>query len=708
MRRALGKRPAGALAMVAAVLAGLACSAGPAAASPGAPAWTAASAVTLPSGAASSKQYANALKLACVSAERCVGAGEYVGSGGEAVLSQIELDGGSAASQAAPSVGKLVEAERDALACAPEGSCTLVGRIAEAGSEARRAVVVSGYGTPQAKVESIQASGLEAGAETGLFAVACPTSGGCVAVGYAETAAGGEVPLIVTDSGAGWQARVAPLPGGATHGFLEGVSCGPGDRCVAVGGYYGSPEAEAGALAVSESASGQWTPVAVTPPAAGYTYLESVSCDVNGDCAAVGGHESKGSYTPEAASESGGGWSAERLAIPSGSSGYLHDVSCPPEGACAAVGEIESPAQKALLARQGASGWSLEAVVPPPNGQADALRSVSCAAAGSCTAVGWLGEGERWQAPMAISETAGVWEAAREVDVPPGPAGPTEARGALEAVACVAPARCTAVGYGTVSEARSSPIFANSLAGLEVSTEALPAARTGTPYSAQLAATGGAGSYTWSVASGSLPSGLSLDPTTGVISGTPTEVGSSSFAVESSESGPPAQSASSVELTIAVAGRAGASSTAAAAASSSGAPRSLIRPPGDHSRPPRRRAHVRIASKRLQIAHDRARLRLACSRTRCVGEVALVARLPVRLRAHGGRRVRFRPLLLAKGSFAVGAGRAARISLKLTARGRRALRLERSRLAQDRRALRVTATVTVTRGAAQTLGMRLR
>jgi hypothetical protein len=44
-------------------------------------------------------------------------------------------------------------------------------------------------------------------------------------------------------------------------------------------------------------------------------------------------------------------------------------------------------------------------------------------------------------------------------------------------------------------------------------------------YSYQLLAAGGTGSYTWAITSGALPSGLSLNTSTGVISGTPTALG---------------------------------------------------------------------------------------------------------------------------------------------------------------------------------------
>jgi autotransporter-associated beta strand protein len=71
--------------------------------------------------------------------------------------------------------------------------------------------------------------------------------------------------------------------------------------------------------------------------------------------------------------------------------------------------------------------------------------------------------------------------------------------------------------------------FTATIAGaLAISPSQLPAAWVGTAYSQTLTATGGFGPYAWSVVSGSFPAGISLAGATGVISGTPSAISSSS------------------------------------------------------------------------------------------------------------------------------------------------------------------------------------
>jgi hypothetical protein len=88
---------------------------------------------------------------------------------------------------------------------------------------------------------------------------------------------------------------------------------------------------------------------------------------------------------------------------------------------------------------------------------------------------------------------------------------------------------------------------------LAIATKSLPDGQVGVAYSQTLTTTGGTPTFTWSITSGTLPAGLTLNATTGVISGTPTVAAanaSRTFSV--TDSGSPAQIATA-SLTMAIA-----------------------------------------------------------------------------------------------------------------------------------------------------------
>ncbi len=77
-------------------------------------------------------------------------------------------------------------------------------------------------------------------------------------------------------------------------------------------------------------------------------------------------------------------------------------------------------------------------------------------------------------------------------------------------------------------------VVASGQAAITISPATIPVATAGTPYSQTFTATGGAGAITWSallVTGGALPSWLTIDPATGILSGTPPASGTLSFTV---------------------------------------------------------------------------------------------------------------------------------------------------------------------------------
>lgn len=86
---------------------------------------------------------------------------------------------------------------------------------------------------------------------------------------------------------------------------------------------------------------------------------------------------------------------------------------------------------------------------------------------------------------------------------------------------------------------------------LVIDPTALPAAVINIPYSVTLKAAGGTPPYTWAMASGTLPTGLSISAA-GVISGTPTTLGSTTFKIQVTDVQTPIQAVDTATKTITV------------------------------------------------------------------------------------------------------------------------------------------------------------
>jgi hypothetical protein len=90
---------------------------------------------------------------------------------------------------------------------------------------------------------------------------------------------------------------------------------------------------------------------------------------------------------------------------------------------------------------------------------------------------------------------------------------------------------------------------ANGPGALNIAQFSLQAGVPGVPYRQLLIASGGVEPYTWSISVGSLPPGLSLT-SDGIISGTPTTVGTSSFTVQVIDSQTPTKAVDTAPMSI--------------------------------------------------------------------------------------------------------------------------------------------------------------
>lgn len=114
----------------------------------------------------------------------------------------------------------------------------------------------------------------------------------------------------------------------------------------------------------------------------------------------------------------------------------------------------------------------------------------------------------------------------------------------LDTTTCVLSGRVQTAGSYTFTVTVTDPAgntgtrafaFAVAAITLTVAPDALPAARAGVAYQQTVVASGGTAPYTFAISSGALPAGVTLNASTGVLSGTPTNGGTQTFAVRATD-----------------------------------------------------------------------------------------------------------------------------------------------------------------------------
>jgi cytochrome c551/c552 len=557
-----------------------------------APLWPGASELALPAGANTSAGAQNAAlsSVVCPSAGNCAAVGDYKDTTGatQALVATQSAGGAWAASELTLPAGANTSAgqnaQLDSVNCPSAGSCVAVGRYRDSTGSALALVAT------QAPGGSWQASELTlpAGANTtaghqsaALDSVTCTSQGNCVATGRYLAATDVEHVMLATQSSGGvWQASDLPLPAnanstaGGQDAVLNSVVCASQGTCTAAG-HYVDTTGSFQALIATQSAGGPWQASELTLPAnanstagAQNASLDSAACPSAGTCVATGFYmDTTGSFQALSATQSAGGsWQASELTLPANANStagaqnaVLDSVVCPSQGTCAAAGSYKDTAGngQALIATRSAGGaWQASELTLPANAastagdQTASVRSVVCPSQGNCVAAGSYEDttGSR-QVMVATQSDGGAW-AASELTLPAGAAASAQ-NAFLNSLVCASAGYCTAAGFYKDTTGSFQAMVLSSVAPLAVGTASLPSGTDGSAYSAQLSSTGGAGGGGWSLSAGSLPAGLSLNASTGVISGVPRAVGTSHFTVSVSDPGPPVQHASA-SLSIAV------------------------------------------------------------------------------------------------------------------------------------------------------------
>ena len=140
--------------------------------------------------------------------------------------------------------------------------------------------------------------------------------------------------------------------------------------------------------------------------------------------------------------------------------------------------------------------------------------------------------GAQYQATPAFSGGSGpfVWSITAGA-LPPGVSLNTVSGGISGVPTTAGTFNFTLKVADALTQSATQPFSIVVSSALTISTTVLPSAPLNAAYSQTLVASGGRIPYVWSIGQGALPNGLSLDPNTGIISGTPTAQGTFNFSV---------------------------------------------------------------------------------------------------------------------------------------------------------------------------------
>jgi Putative Ig domain len=201
----------------------------------------------------------------------------------------------------------------------------------------------------------------------------------------------------------------------------------------------------------------------------------------------------------------------------------------------------------ALLGSCGGSsgGGGITTTPPPPTTLSITTSSLPNAQVGVAYSATLAATGGT--APYTWSLTSGILPPGISLDTTTGMLSGTPSGGAYGATLVLAVKDAASPAHAASATLTLTVLVEN----LRATIHSLPGGHVGSPYDAALTATGGTVPYTWTLTAGTLPAGLSLNATSGEISGTPTIPIDAALTFEVADSAKP-QATQSVNLSLTV------------------------------------------------------------------------------------------------------------------------------------------------------------
>ena len=386
--------------------------------------------------------------VSCPSPTACTAVGDYYNADGAQVTLAEVWQGGSWTVEPTPAPAAGTGARvLLGVSCASPDACMAVGYTQHVGGGTHQPLAEAWNG----KTWKITPAASPGTTNTQLAAVSCTAPSACTAVGFGIHGLG-PLPLAETWNGTTWTIQQAPLPAGAKHGQLSGVSCTTATACTAVGQW--AAGTTTGTLAEVWNGSA-WAPQSTPDPAGqgGVSVLSAVSCLPGGTaCTAVGYWYSNEEDVTLAEVRTGTTWKVVPTPTPTGTQGIVQGlftgVSCGSAGACDAIGDHINDAGHQVSLAETWNGTAWKIVPSPAGGVTATVSGISCPLPSQCTAAGvgyptYLGAqvGQGDADTLAEGWNGTAWTTQQT----PNPTGLIFT--SLSAVSCATRTSCAVAGY---------------------------------------------------------------------------------------------------------------------------------------------------------------------------------------------------------------------------------------------------------------------